>query len=284
MRLYPFYEQEGDIGAGSAPEAAETTSEPSSVVTEGQEPSGDGNAPTPAAEDVKPTGEIDQQQSFAQRLKEQTDKRLAEERTKWDQEVQGKLSYLEKQAKISGFATVEEYTRALDAYEQQKWIDQEADRMGIDPETYAQYFAPVNDELSQLRNEVKTFRQQQSEQQLQQQRQKDWGALYESYPALSESSQAFNEGKAPEWFTPEMQELVGMGYKPVHAYELANKETIFRQKEQEVLARVTGRDGKQVLPSTDQPNNVQFDPANMSDAEIQAISERVRRGERITLS
>lgn len=198
------------------------------------------------------------------------------------QQLEAQTKYLEKQAKISGYASVEEYTKALDAYEQQQRIEQEASRMGVDPDTYAQYFAPVNQQLTELQQKVQTYEQQMTAQQQQEQQQQQWGELYNAYPNLSETSTAFNEGKQPEWFTPQMQELVGMGYKPVHAYELAHKDTLFRQKEQEVLARVTGRDGKQVLPSNDSPNNLQFDPANMSFDDIQKISERVRRGERIT--
>jgi hypothetical protein len=79
-----------------------------------------------------------------------------------------------------------------------------------------------------------------------------------------------------------MQELMGMGYKPVHAYQLANREAILRQKEQEVLAQVTGRSERQILPSNDRPNNVQFDPANMSLKEILDLSARAQGGERIT--
>lgn len=198
------------------------------------------------------------------------------------QQLEAQTKYLEKQARISGYASVEEYTKALDAYEQQQRIEQEAQRMGVDPDTYAQYFAPVNEKASALEQKLQALESQLTAQQQQEQQQQSWGELYNAYPNLTETSTAFNEGKQPEWFTPQMQDLVSKGYAPVHAYELAHKDTLFRQKEQEVLARVTGRDGKQVLPSVDSPNNMQFDPTNMSFEEIQKISERVRRGERIT--
>jgi hypothetical protein len=198
------------------------------------------------------------------------------------QQLEAQTKYLEKQAKIYGYATVDEYTKAVDEYEQQQQIQQEAQRIGVDPDTYAQYFAPVNDQLSELQQKVMTYEQQMTQAQQQAQLNETWGELYSQYPGLVETSTAFNEGKNPDWFTQDMQQLVQMGYKPVHAYELAHKNTLFQQKEQETIARLTGRDQKQVLPSRDSPNNVQFDPNNMSDAEIQAISERVRRGERIT--
>lgn len=198
------------------------------------------------------------------------------------QQLEAQTKYLEKQARISGYASVDEYMQALDAYEQQQQIEREASRIGVDPETYSQYFAPVNQQLTELQQKVQTYEQQMTAQQQQERAQQSWGELYKQYPALAETSSAFDQGQTPDWFTTEMQDLVQMGYKPVHAYELAHKDTLFRQREQEVLARMTGRDGKQVLSSVDSPNNIQFDPSNMSDAQIQEISARVRRGERIT--
>lgn len=197
-------------------------------------------------------------------------------------ELESQVKYLEKRARQEGFADVDSYLKAIDEYEQQQQIERESARMGVDPETYAQYFAPVNQQLSELQQKVQTYEQQLTSQQQQEQAVKQWSSLYDAHPNLVESSSAFNEGKAPDWYTPQMQELVGRGYDPLHAYELTHKDTLIRQKEQEVLARVTGRDEKQVLPSTDSPNNLQFDPNNMSFDEIQKISERVRRGERIT--
>lgn len=198
------------------------------------------------------------------------------------QQLEAQAKYLEKQARISGYTSVDEYVKALDAYEQQQQIEQEANKMGVDPDTYAQYFAPVNQQLSELQQKVQTYEQQATAQQQAELSKRQWGELYTAHPSLSETSNAFDDGKAPEWFTPQMQDFVKRGYEPLHAYELAHKDTLFQQREQQVLARVTGRDGKQVLPSVDSPNNMQFDPANMSNEDIQKISERVRRGERIT--
>lgn len=200
------------------------------------------------------------------------------------QQLEAQNKYLERQARISGYGTVDEYMVALDEYEKNQQIEREAQRMGVDPETYAQYFAPVNTELQELRQKLQGFEQQQTDAQRKQQETASWQELYTAHPDLVESSQSFNEGKAPEWFNSEMKELIDMGYKPVHAYQLANKDVLFRQKEQEVLANVTGRGAKQILPSNDRPNNVQFDPAHMTDEQIQDLSARARRGERITFN
>jgi hypothetical protein len=218
-------------------------------------------------------------------IKREVERREAQLRKQYEEKyapVTKQNSYLEKAARLEGFSSIDDYLKALDQHEQRQQIEQESARMGMDPETYAQYFAPVNNELSQLRQEVQTFRQQQTDQQSEQQSREQWKSLYEAYPALANNSD-FGETTKPDWFTPQMQEFVSAGYKPIHAYELAHKETLFRQKEQEVLANVTGRGAKQILPSTDQPNNMQFDPSNMSFDDIKKISERVQRGERITL-
>jgi vacuolar-type H+-ATPase subunit I/STV1 len=152
------------------------------------------------------------------------------------QQLEAQNKYLERQARISGYATVDEYTAALDEYERNQEMEQEASRMGIDPDTYAQYFAPVNQELNQLRQEVQNFRSQQTEAQKQQEFQTQWNALYEAHPQLADTSQAFNDGKAPEWFSPQMQQLIGKGYEPVHAYELAHKDTIMTQLKKQTEA------------------------------------------------
>src|SRR5690606_20804922 len=56
-----------------------------------------------------------------------------------------------------------------------------------------------------------------------------WDTLYEKYPDLIESSRAFDEGKAPDWFNAEMQNRIQRGYDPLDAYELANRDKITAQ-------------------------------------------------------
>jgi hypothetical protein len=198
------------------------------------------------------------------------------------EEIRKENAYLDKQAQIYGYRDRNEYKKALDAHLADQEVEKQAQIMGVDAETYKQFFQPVNQEVDQLRQEVQTYREQFTAQQQKEQQTQSWGELYSAHPDLVESSAAFNEGKNPDWYSPQMQELVSMGYKPVHAYELANKDTLFKKKEQEVLARLTGRDSKQVLSSVDSPNPMTLNPADMTNAEIQSISERVRRGERIT--
>jgi hypothetical protein len=260
-----------DASVDAGNEASELSQEPSSagetVVTEAVD------APKPDAN----VGEAIRRE--VERREAQLKKQYEEQYTPYKQQSE----QLKRAARLNGWGDdVDGYVARLDEIEQQEQYEREASRMGIDPETYSQYFAPVTSELQQLRQRLQGFEEAQTQQQRQQQLQADWGELYKEFPALAESSQAFSEGGAPDWYNDQMQELMGMGYKPVHAYQLANRESILRQKEQDVLAQVTGRSERQILPSNDRPNNVQFDPANMSFEQIQELSARARRGERIT--
>lgn len=196
-------------------------------------------------------------------------------------QLETQVKYLERRAKQEGFADVQSYVKAIDDYERQQEMDQQAQRMNVDPETYEKYFAPVNQELGELRNKLTAYEQQEQQKEQQDRNSQSWSELERDYPHLK-VFESFKEG-APDWYTPEMKEMVEVnGYKPLHAYKISHQETIFKQREQEVIAKLTGRDAKQVLSSVDSPNNLAFDPSNMTGAQIDDISRRVRNGERIT--
>jgi hypothetical protein len=194
------------------------------------------------------------------------------------EEIRAENSYLDKQAQIYGYRDRNEYKQALDTHLAQQAMEQEAARQGIDPDIYAQHLQPLSQENEQLKQRLQGYEQTEHQKQVSQ----SWSDLYSAYPNLSEDAKSWGKGENPNFYTDQMQQLIGMGYQPVHAYELAHKDTLFKQKEQEVVARLTGRDGKQVLSSIDSPNTMTLNFADMSDAEIQAISARVQRGERIT--
>lgn len=56
-----------------------------------------------------------------------------------------------------------------------------------------------------------------------------WQELYNSYPDLVESSQAFTKGETPDWFNPQMQAMIDRGYDPKDAYVLANGDVLNAQ-------------------------------------------------------
>ncbi|WP_394137435.1 hypothetical protein [Cytobacillus oceanisediminis] len=186
------------------------------------------------------------------------------------EEYEQQAKYLEKVAQFSGYGNTDEFIKALEQAQEQEKIQQEAQRLGVNEDAYRQHIAPVNEEVSQLRNELQQIKQQESVRAIE----AEVDTLKSKY-----SDFAQHEDRVFDL-------AIERGYSLEDAYKIATYEerieTVSKQKEQEVLARITGRDEKQVLASNDKPSNATFDPTNMSLDDIQKISDRVRRGERIT--
>jgi|GEM_PF-5426871 len=258
----PLLNADGDIGAASGSEGA-AGSEQSSVVT-GEGSPADGNAS--AAASSTETADVTQQASFAARLKE--------EREKLEQQYQPHIKHateVERIAKAAGFASVDDYFAAVDAQLRERQAAEAAQRMQIDPETYKQFFDPVNTELAQTKQELARLQQADLERQIK----ADYDRLQTTYPDFKEHEDAV-------WKLATDRRLpLEDAYKLV-SYD-ARIAAAKQEAEQQVLANVTGRDQKQVLSGNDRGANTSLDPSNMSMADIAAISARVQRGERITL-
>jgi hypothetical protein len=183
-------------------------------------------------------------------------------------ESQSQVKYLERQAKISGYDNVTDYMKALDEYERQQEIKTEAAKYGVPEDFIRGELKPLKDEIQQLRQEREQNQAQEQTRQLQTELDK-----------VRAANPDFDN-----YFEP-VRELFAKGYSLADAYRLASYEdklsSIGQQKEQEVLANVTNRDSKQVLPSKDKPNNLAHTPSNMSFADIAEISKRVQAGEKI---
>ena len=178
--------------------------------------------------------------------------------------------YLDKLAQLSGYQTQDELFAAIQEMEEQQKIQQEAKQMGVDEESYRQYIAPVNQKMQDMERQLQEFQRKETQRQVE----AEVEGLRNKYEDFAEQEQ--------QVFDFAIQNNVSLE----NAYKLMNFEArvnqVAQQKEQEVLARVTGRDERQVLSSKDQGHTPQFDPANMSLEDIQALSARVQRGERIT--
>lgn len=185
-------------------------------------------------------------------------------------ELEGQVKYLEKRARQEGFDDVQSYLKAIDEFEQQQQIQAEASKYGVPEDFIRAELQPLKSELEQLRQEREKYQQNDVVRQID----SEIATLSQKYDDFA--------GMKDEV----MDFAIERGYKLEDAYRLMTYESKMEQaalkKEQETLARVTGRDAKQVLPSKDSPNNVQFDPANMTFDEIAAVSRRVQNGERIT--
>jgi hypothetical protein len=185
-------------------------------------------------------------------------------------ELEQQTGYLSKVAQLSGFTDTAEFIKAVEEAEEKQRIHNEAQKLGIDEDAYRQHIEPVSSKLTQMESELEEFRKQESFRQVEQ----EINSLKSKYDDFEK-----NQDRVIDL-------AMQHGYRLEDAYKIATYEekleSISKQKEQEVLARVTGRDEKQVLASNDKPSDTSFDPSNMSLDDIEKISERVRRGERIT--
>lgn len=256
--LSPLLDADGDIGAGSGSEVG--TPDVSSVVT-GDEP-GAGIAPDPTP-DV--TTDVTQQKSFADRLRE--------ERTKIEDEYKPHKQHSDQLQGIAsslGFNSVDEYLAAVNVQLKEQKAAEEAKKLGVTPETYNQFFAPVKDDLTATKQELEQLKMADFQRQVQAER-----------DGLAAQHADFAGIEDQVWQVATDRRLT-----LTDAYKLVTYDTriaaVRQETEQQVLANVTGRDQRQVLSGKDKGGAAPVDPANMSLADIAAISERVQRGERIT--
>jgi hypothetical protein len=175
--------------------------------------------------------------------------------------------HLERTAKYHGFESVDEYVSELSRVEQERIIAEEAKKYGVPEDFIRQELAPLKGELETLRQERTKLEQERNAVRVRD----EVTQLKAKYPDFEQREQEV------------FQFALENGYKLEDAYRLVTYEDRIKQAQQETIAKVTGRDQKQILPSNDQPNNIQYDPNNMSTDEILKLSERVQRGERITL-
>lgn len=188
--------------------------------------------------------------------------------TKYE-EAKTQNAYLERQAKISGYDNVTDYMTALDDYEHQQEIAKEAEKYGVPEDFIRGELKPLKDKIQQYEQQIEQNSAKEKERQIQ----SDLDKVRADNPDFD------------NYFEP-VKELFAKGYSLEHAYQLASYQDklsrIGQEKEQEVLANVTNRDSRQVLPSKDKPNNLAHTPSNMSFADIEAMSKRVQAGEKIT--
>lgn len=66
--------------------------------------------------------------------------------------------HLQKVAQITGYGSIDELIQASQQFEEQQRIQQEAQRLGMDEEAYRQYIAPVNQELTSVKQQLEDMR------------------------------------------------------------------------------------------------------------------------------
>ncbi len=150
---------------------------------------------------------------------------------------------LTRMAQLSGYASVDEMVQAMNELEQQQQIQLEAQRMGVDEETYNQYFQPVQQELTTLKSQVEEFQMKEIQRQID----SELNELKQN-PDFAQHEQAMFD----------IANQYGMTLKD--AYEFASLRAlrsqlpdIQQQSKQQVLDQIKSRQGKHVETSD---NNV----------------------------
>lgn len=181
------------------------------------------------------------------------------------QEAQKQAQYLDRLATMQGFGNTSEFLNALEQYEQEQRIQREAEKLGVDEAVIRDHLNPLKSELEQIKRQNELFQRQEMERQVA-------GELNRMREKYSDFDQ----------YRDNIAELVQRGYALEDAYRLSSYDNVYKRIEQEVLKNVRDRGEKQVLPSRDRANQQKVNPQHMSLEDIEAISARVARGERIS--
>lgn len=181
------------------------------------------------------------------------------------EQTKQQAAYIERIAKRQGFDNPQDFISAFEEMENQRRVEEEAQRLGLDTEVFKEYLEPMRKELDTLKQEREQLQRVDMERQLD----AEVMRLTNKYPDFQEvQDQVFNLA-------------IEKGYDLEDAYILSTYQDKAKQVEQQTLAKIANRDQKQVLSSIDKPGNVQFDPNNLTSDQIRDISQRVQRGERI---
>jgi hypothetical protein len=175
-------------------------------------------------------------------------------------------TYLERIAKMQGFETTDDFLKAVDEMEEQRRYEQDAERLGVDTQVIREHLEPMRRELDALKAEREALQKVDIERQVDAEVQR----LKSEYPDFEQVQERV------------FDLAIEKGYSLEDAYILATYKDKAKQVEQETLAKVANRDQKQVLSSIDKPGNMLFDVNNLTSEQLQDISTRVQRGERIT--
>ncbi|WP_348624270.1 hypothetical protein ABFT51_07600 [Paenibacillus peoriae] len=146
---------------------------------------------------------------------------------------------LERSAKIAGFNSTDEYLANLDKIEQQaiqkkqddfdylkQQLREEVENAGLDPDYVERYLDahPLLQQAKDVMERESKAQETRKQEDQQQQLLKGWEELFNQHPELVETAPP--EGEKPDWLTAEMDALIEQGYKPIHAFELTNRDKI----------------------------------------------------------
>jgi hypothetical protein len=186
-------------------------------------------------------------------------------------QLKQQTAYLDRLAKLSGYQTTDDFIQAVEAAERQREMQEAAAKMNIDPETYQQYFQPVNSELEELRSKVSEFEQKELTRQVE----AEVNELRQKYSDFGEYEEKV------------IDLAIERGYRLEDAYKVATYEDriakVAQQKEQEVIQKLQQNQLSSAgsLAGGDVSHNTNI--SQMSKTDFQRLKESVLRGERRSL-
>ncbi|MEK8206765.1 hypothetical protein NST41_14325 [Paenibacillus sp. FSL L8-0696] len=104
----------------------------------------------------------EQEKNYGAAITAEVSRREAQLQKKYETQYGGYQKNLERVAKAYGFQDVDSYMTALDEYEQQQQIEQEARRLGVDTDVIVRFreeLNPIKSELNQYKQEMQTVRE-----------------------------------------------------------------------------------------------------------------------------
>lgn len=174
---------------------------------------------------------------------------------KVQQRVSEYEQHLNRVAQFTGYTSHEDMLKALEEAEKQQKYSQEAEKLGMDEEAYRNYIAPVNDELSTVKQQLEEMKLESIKKEI------------ASELSVLEKNPEFQKYETPMY---ELAQKYGMSL--TEAFEFASlrglKEqipSIQQQTEQKVVDQIRARQGKHV-ETHDENATVSL---NLSQEEIQ---------------
>ena len=181
------------------------------------------------------------------------------------QEAQRQAQLADRIAKMQGFNSFDEFESALNQYEQEQQMRLEAEKLGVDEAVIRDHLNPLKNELDTLKRQNEVYQRAEYERQVR--------------ATVDQLRSKYSDFDA---YSDQIVELTGKGYDLEDAYRLASYADVSKRIEQEVLNRMKNRGDKQIISSADRGSNQKLNPSNMSLEDIESISARVARGEKIS--
>lgn len=140
--------------------------------------------------------------------------------------LEAQAKALERTAKVYGFADVDSYLQALDKYEQEQAIREEAEKLGVDESVVLQHLAPLKQKLSEYEQQMKSVKEKEAQLRLEQ----EVNQLKATYPDFE------------QYQLDALQLVIDKGYGIEDAYKLVSYQdklaNIGKQTEAETIRKL----------------------------------------------